>query len=159
MPTLKNVRLSMHTLELLSFPHDRVRIVLNRATDKVGLKQREVEGALEQKVRHELPLDRAVPLAVNRGTPVVLADAGLRLLARDARARALARPAGARRRPARRPLGPVSGGVAMGLHDRISDDGNGNGRRQRRRPRRRPPHARAADRPDGQAERSTRTPS
>jgi pilus assembly protein CpaE len=75
-PTLKNVRLSMHTLELLSFPHNRVRIVLNRATDKVGLKQREVEGALEQKVRHELPLDRAVPLAVNRGTPVVLADAG-----------------------------------------------------------------------------------
>jgi pilus assembly protein CpaE len=42
----------------------------------VGLKQREVEGALEQKVRHELPLDRAVPLAVNRGTPVVLADSG-----------------------------------------------------------------------------------
>jgi pilus assembly protein CpaE len=75
-PTLKNVRLSMHTLDLLSFPHNRVRIVLNRATDKVGLKQREVEGALEQKVRHELPLDRAVPLAVNRGTPVVLADAG-----------------------------------------------------------------------------------
>jgi pilus assembly protein CpaE len=75
-PTLKNVRLSMHTLDLLSFPHNRVRVVLNRATDKVGLKQREVEGALEQKVRHELPLDRAVPLAVNRGTPVVLADTG-----------------------------------------------------------------------------------
>jgi pilus assembly protein CpaE len=75
-PTLKNVRLSMHTLDLLSFPHNRIRVVLNRATDKVGLKQREVEGALEQKVRHELPLDRAVPLAVNRGTPVVLADAG-----------------------------------------------------------------------------------
>ena len=30
-PTLKNVRLSMHTLDLLSFPHNRVRIVLNRA--------------------------------------------------------------------------------------------------------------------------------
>src|SRR3954467_165400 len=75
-PTLKNVRLSMHTLDLLSFPHNRVRVVLNRATDKVGLKQREGEGALEQKISHELPLDRAVPLAVNRGTPVVMADGG-----------------------------------------------------------------------------------
>src|SRR3954453_17261208 len=75
-PTLKNLRLALQTLDLLSFPKSRVRIVLNRATDKVGLKQREVEGALEQKVRHELPLDRAVPLAVNRGTPVVLADSG-----------------------------------------------------------------------------------
>jgi pilus assembly protein CpaE len=74
-PTLKNVRLSMHTLDLLSFPHDRIRLLLNRATDKVGMKQRDVESALERKVSHTLPHDRAVKLAVNRGTPVVLAEA------------------------------------------------------------------------------------
>jgi pilus assembly protein CpaE len=75
-PTLKNVRLALGTLEMLSFPEARVRVVLNRANSKVGMKQREVEAALERKVRYEVPSDRAVPLAVNRGTPAVLSDAG-----------------------------------------------------------------------------------
>jgi pilus assembly protein CpaE len=74
-PTIKNVRLSLQTLELLSFPQDRIRIVLNRANSKVGMKKKEVEAALELKVRFEVPSDRAVPLAVNRGTPAVLAEA------------------------------------------------------------------------------------
>jgi pilus assembly protein CpaE len=75
-PTIKNVRLSLQTLELLSFPSERVRVVLNRANTNVGIKHAEVERALETKIRCDLPSDRAVPLAVNRGKPVVLADAG-----------------------------------------------------------------------------------
>jgi pilus assembly protein CpaE len=75
-PTLKNVRLALGTLDLLSFPAGRVRIVLNRSNSKVGMKQREVEAALEQKVRYEVPSDRAVPLSVNRGQPAVLSEAG-----------------------------------------------------------------------------------
>jgi pilus assembly protein CpaE len=75
-PTIKNVRLSLQTLELLSFPAERVSLVLNRANTNVGIKHNEVERALETKVRFDLPSDRAVPLAVNRGKPVVLADAG-----------------------------------------------------------------------------------
>src|SRR6187551_2633214 len=62
------------TLELLAFPQNRIRVVLNRANSKVGMKPGEVEGALEVKVRFELPSDGKVPLAVNRGTPLVLAD-------------------------------------------------------------------------------------
>ena len=54
-PTLKNVRLSMQTLELLSFPAHRIRFVLNRANSNVGLKKKEVEGALDVKVSFELP--------------------------------------------------------------------------------------------------------
>jgi pilus assembly protein CpaE len=73
-PTLKNVRLSLQTLELLAFPSNRIKVVLNRANSKVGMKPGEVEGALEVKVRFELPSDGKVPLAVNRGTPLVLAD-------------------------------------------------------------------------------------
>ena len=38
------------------------------------MKPNEVEGALGMKVRFELPSDRAVPLSVNRGNPVVLAE-------------------------------------------------------------------------------------
>jgi pilus assembly protein CpaE len=73
-PTIKNVRLSLQTLELLSFPQDRIKVVLNRANSKVGMQRKEVESALELGVRHEVPSDRAVPLSVNRGNPAVLAD-------------------------------------------------------------------------------------
>jgi pilus assembly protein CpaE len=75
-PTVKNVRLSLQTLELLSFPRDRVRIVLNRANSKVGIKHREIESALDAKIAFELPSDRAVTVAVNRGNPVVLGEPG-----------------------------------------------------------------------------------
>jgi pilus assembly protein CpaE len=73
-PTIKNVRLSLQTLQLLSFPPDRIRVVLNRANSNVGMKRGEVEAALEAKVRFEVPSDRAVPLAVNRSNPAVLSD-------------------------------------------------------------------------------------
>ena len=75
-PTLKNVRLALQTLELLSFPMNRVRFVLNRANTKVGLSKREVESALKVEINAEVPSDRAVPVAVNQGNPVVLADPG-----------------------------------------------------------------------------------
>jgi len=73
-PTLKNVKLSLQTLELLSFPRDRIKIVLNRSNSKVGMKPSEVEDALGMKLSHQVPSDRAVPIGVNRGKPVVLDD-------------------------------------------------------------------------------------
>jgi pilus assembly protein CpaE len=75
-PTLKNVRLALQTLELLSFPSNRIKFVLNRANTKVGLSKREVESALKVTITAEVPSDRAVPVSVNRGTPAVLADPG-----------------------------------------------------------------------------------
>jgi pilus assembly protein CpaE len=73
-PTIKNVRLSLQTLELLSYPPERIKVLLNRANTNVGMKRGEVEAALEQPVRFEIPSDRAVPLAVNRGNPAVVSD-------------------------------------------------------------------------------------
>ncbi len=75
-PTLKNVKLSLHTLDLLSFPANKIKYVLNRANSKVGMKKSEVEQALGVKIDFEVPSDRAVPLAVNRGMPAVVADSG-----------------------------------------------------------------------------------
>ena len=75
-PTLKNVRLALGTLDMLSFPTSRIRFVLNRANSKVGMSKKEVEGALDMKVAFEIPSDRAVPVSVNRGNPAVLSDAG-----------------------------------------------------------------------------------
>ncbi len=71
-PTLKNVRLTLKTLELLSFPEDRLRIVLNRASANL-MDRGDVEAALDRKVDWVLPLDPSVPLAVNGASPAVLA--------------------------------------------------------------------------------------
>ena len=45
-PTLKNVRLTLQTLELLAFPDDRLRVVLNRASASSGIGRADVEAAL-----------------------------------------------------------------------------------------------------------------
>jgi pilus assembly protein CpaE len=73
-PTIKNVRLSLQTLELLSFPMKRIKVVLNRANSNVGLKRAEVEAALEIKVAFQVPSDRAIPVSVNRGSPAVISE-------------------------------------------------------------------------------------
>jgi len=74
-PTIKNVRLSLQTLELLSFPMKRIKLVLNRSNSNVGLRRAEVEAALEIKVAFEVPSDRAIPVSVNRGNPAVISEA------------------------------------------------------------------------------------
>jgi pilus assembly protein CpaE len=38
------------------------------------MKPKEVEAALERRIAFEVPSDRTVPLAVNRGNPAVLSD-------------------------------------------------------------------------------------
>ena len=73
-PTLKNVRLALQTLELLSFPASRITYVMNRASANVGLKSSEVEAALKVKIACELPTDRNVQVCVNRGEAAVLAE-------------------------------------------------------------------------------------
>ncbi len=75
-PTLKNVRLALKTLELLSFPQEKLSIVLNRASSSMGLERGDVEAALDRPVDFVLPLDPAVPLAVNQASPAVLGKSG-----------------------------------------------------------------------------------
>src|SRR5439155_23947653 len=71
-PTLKNVRLAMQTLELLSFPASRVRYIMNRANTNVGLKTREVETAAKVKSAQDRCSDHKVPLTINRVNSGVL---------------------------------------------------------------------------------------
>jgi pilus assembly protein CpaE len=75
-PTLKNVRLGIETLRLLSFPEDRMRLVLNRSDAGAGLRRPDVEAALGMQVSYELPSAPDVPAAVNRGIPMTVAAVG-----------------------------------------------------------------------------------
>ncbi len=73
-PSVKNVKLTMQTLDLLHCPKERRHLLLNRSGSKVGLKPQEVERALEMKVEFEVPVDREVAVSVNRGVPLVLSN-------------------------------------------------------------------------------------
>ena len=72
MPAIKNVKLTMQTLDLLHYPKERRHLLLNRAGSKVGLKPQEVERALDMKVEFEVPVEREVAVSVNRGVPIAL---------------------------------------------------------------------------------------
>jgi pilus assembly protein CpaE len=100
-PALKDVRQSLETLELLGFPDERIAMVLNRATAKVGISRADAEAALGRRMRYVLPSADEVPLAVNRGRPVILVEPGsefaqaIRALAADVAARRPVPTAGA----------------------------------------------------------------
>ncbi|HEV2888771.1 MAG TPA: P-loop NTPase [Frankiaceae bacterium] len=71
-PALKNLKLTLETLDLLNYPRDRWRVVLNRADSKVGLQLAEVEKTLRVPIAVQIPSSRSVPASVNRGVPIVL---------------------------------------------------------------------------------------
>jgi len=71
-PALKNLKLTLETLDLLNFPHERWRVVLNRADSKVGLSLSEVEKTLRVPISVQVPSSRAVPASINRGVPIAL---------------------------------------------------------------------------------------
>jgi pilus assembly protein CpaE len=73
-PTLKNVRLSLRTLELLGFPPSRTNLVLNRVSPDVGLTARDVEEALGVAVAFEVPNDPVVAPMINRGSVPALKE-------------------------------------------------------------------------------------
>ena len=73
-PALKNLKLTLETLDLLNYPRERWRLVLNRADSKVGLALSEVEKTLKAPIAAQIPSSRDVPASINRGVPIVLDD-------------------------------------------------------------------------------------
>jgi pilus assembly protein CpaE len=71
-PSIKNLKVGMQTLDLLSLAGDKLHLVLNRANARVHLDIGDVERALGIAAEFRIPSDIAIPQAVNRGVPVVL---------------------------------------------------------------------------------------
>jgi pilus assembly protein CpaE len=75
-PALKNLKLTIEMLQLLGYPNVNQHVILNRADAKVGLTVADAERALPQKVACRIPSSRDVPMAANRGRPLVLDHPG-----------------------------------------------------------------------------------
>ncbi len=70
-PTLKNVKIAVETLDLLNFPKSQRRLILNRADEKVGLSPGEVEITLGMKISAAIPMSPQVANATNSGDPIL----------------------------------------------------------------------------------------
>jgi pilus assembly protein CpaE len=71
-PTIKNTKVAMETLDLLRLVPNNRHLVLNRADEEVGLSLANVEDILGMKVAISLPSTTAVASATNHGQPIVL---------------------------------------------------------------------------------------
>jgi len=71
-PALKNLKLTLETLDLIGYPREKLRIVLNRADSKVGLALSEVEKTLKAPIVAQIPSSRDVPASTNRGVAIVV---------------------------------------------------------------------------------------
>jgi pilus assembly protein CpaE len=98
-PTLKNVKIAVETLDLLNFPKEKRHLILNRADDKVGLSAEKVESTLGIKIHRSIPSSPQVANATNAGEPIFAASPkhvvsmAIAALANDLNAPAASQPA------------------------------------------------------------------
>jgi Flp pilus assembly CpaE family ATPase len=75
-PALKNLRITLDMLDLLSYPRQIRSVVLNRSDSKVGLSMDDVERVVRWPITALIPSSRDVPISINKGTPLTLANPG-----------------------------------------------------------------------------------
>ena len=71
--SLKNTKLGLDTLELMGYPRERIRLVLNRADSRVGITQDDVRAIIGRDPDVLVPSDREIARSINEGMPIVAA--------------------------------------------------------------------------------------
>ncbi|HUB39622.1 MAG TPA: hypothetical protein VMA72_12280 [Streptosporangiaceae bacterium] len=106
---LKNLRVALDMLDMLSYPRQIRSVVVNRADSKVGLSLEHVRKVVRFEIAAHIPSSRAVPVSVNKGTPIVLDSPGhsvsqsvMKLVRQHLLAPSTGRPAEGRSRGKRR---------------------------------------------------------
>lgn len=72
-PALKNLRVTLDMLDLLSYPREIRSVILNRSDSKVGLSMEDVDRVVRWPIAAYIPSSRDVPISINKGTPITLA--------------------------------------------------------------------------------------
>jgi Flp pilus assembly CpaE family ATPase len=71
MPALKNLKVTLDTLDALSYPRDKWFVVINRSDSKVGLTLDDVERSIGVPVAGLIPSSSSVSASVNNGVTLV----------------------------------------------------------------------------------------
>ncbi len=74
MPALKNLKVTLDTLDNLGFPRTKWNVVLNRGGSRVGLTAADVERTVGVPISVEIPSSVEVPARLNEGVTVVEAN-------------------------------------------------------------------------------------
>jgi pilus assembly protein CpaE len=72
--SLKNTKLGLETLDLMGYDSKRIALALNRADTRVGITQDDVTLIIGREPEVLIPSDRQIPISVNEGVPIVVAD-------------------------------------------------------------------------------------
>nr|WP_301539673.1 AAA family ATPase [Nocardioides sp. zg-DK7169] len=70
-PTLKNVKVAIETLDLLDIARDHRHLLLNRADDAVGIGPDKVEAILGMRIAAQVSTSIEIAAATNTGSPIV----------------------------------------------------------------------------------------
>lgn len=70
-PTLKNVKVALETMDMLSIARGHRHLLLNRADDEVGISVEKVESILGMPVTSQVATAVDIAAATNSGTPIV----------------------------------------------------------------------------------------
>lgn len=71
MPAVKNLKITLDTLDALGLPREKSHIVVNRSDAKAGLPISDIEAAIGMNVAAQIPASNAVPASINRGVTMV----------------------------------------------------------------------------------------
>jgi len=71
LPALKNLRVTIDTLDALGMPREKWNVVVNRSDAHQGLEVEDVENAIGMRVNALIPSSNDVPASINQGVTIV----------------------------------------------------------------------------------------
>jgi pilus assembly protein CpaE len=72
--SLKNTKLGLETLELMGYPSERVRLVLNRADSRVGITRDDAAAIIGRPPDVLVPSSRDIARSINESVPIAMAQ-------------------------------------------------------------------------------------
>ncbi len=73
LPTIKNMKVGLDLMDSLKYPHEKIHIVLNKASEQFGVKYKEFEQTIGHPVWAYIPEDsQTVITSANKGLPFVM---------------------------------------------------------------------------------------
>lgn len=104
MHCIRNIKLFLEVADLLEYPHEKVMLVLNKASNRTGIRAEDVEKNIQRKIQLQIgdagqemtfSINQGVPLVIGKPTHQVARDLGVLARELTATARPVAAASGA----------------------------------------------------------------